>query len=90
MKIIDSIYGNFNIEPIFKLLIDTKEVQRLKHIHQGGASYLINPKWNITRYDHSIGVMLFIRFLGGRLPQICTKNIRILGLLNLIYSHIDT
>ncbi len=61
MMILDSIYGKFNVEPIFEELINTKEVQRLKNIHQGGASYLVNPKWNVTRYEHSIGTMIFIR-----------------------------
>lgn len=69
MKILDSIYGEFEIEPIFENLIKTKEVQRLKLIHQGGANYLINPKWNVTRYEHSIGTMLFIRLMGGTIEE---------------------
>ena len=65
MKITDSIYGEFKVEPILEELIKTKEVQRLKGIHQGGASYLINIEWNVTRYEHSVGTMLFIRIMGG-------------------------
>lgn len=86
MKIIDSIYGEFDIEPIFEELIKTKEVQRLKEIHQGGASYLVNSKWNITRYEHSVGTMLFIRLMGGSIEE------QIAGLLHDIshtaFSHV--
>ena len=69
MKVIDSIYGEFEIESVFEQLIRTKEVQRLKGVHQGGASYLINPKWNVTRYEHSIGTMLLTRLLGGSIEE---------------------
>ncbi|WP_195987612.1 HD domain-containing protein [Clostridium sp. D53t1_180928_C8] len=86
MKIIDTIYGEFNIESIFEELISTKEVQRLKNIHQGGASYLVNPKWNVTRYEHSIGTMIFIRSMGGSIEE------QIAGLLHDIshtaFSHV--
>lgn len=86
MKIIDSIYGEFEVEPIFELIINTKEVQRLKEIHKGGASYLINPKWNVTRYEHSIGTMIFIRLMGGSIEE------QIAGLLHDIshttFSHV--
>lgn len=69
MIIKDILYGEFQIEDIFKILINTKEIQRLKKIHQGGACFLVNPKWNITRYDHSIGTMLLIRLLGGSIEE---------------------
>ena len=86
MMILDSIYGKFNVEPIFEELINTKEVQRLKNIHQGGASYLVNPKWKVTRYEHSIGTMIFIRIMGGSIEE------QIAGLLHDIshtaFSHV--
>ena len=86
MKITDTIYGEFNIEPILEELINTKEVQRLKNIHQGGASYLINPKWNVTRYEHSVGAMLLIKLMGGSVEE------QIAGLLHDIshtaFSHV--
>lgn len=69
MKIKDEIYGEFVVEPVLEELINTKEVQRLKNIHQGGANYLVNPKWNVTRYEHSIGVMLFVRLMGGSIEE---------------------
>lgn len=89
MLINDYLYGKFTIEPIFQELINSNAVQRLKHIHQNGASYLINPNWNVSRYEHSIGVMLLIRKLGGSIEE------QIAGLLHDVshtaFSHvIDT
>lgn len=69
MKITDSIYGEYTVDPIFEELINTKEMQRLKKIHQGGASYLVNPMWNVTRYEHSVGTMLFVRMMGGSIEE---------------------
>lgn len=69
MKIKDILYGEFVIESVLEELINTKEVQRLKNIHQGGANYLVNPEWNVTRYEHSVGVMLFIRLMGGSIAE---------------------
>ncbi|NGQ96179.1 HD domain-containing protein [Brevibacillus sp. SYP-B805] len=67
-------------------LIRSAPVQRLKRIRQGGASYLVNPKWNVTRYEHSVGVMLLIRKLGGSLEE------QIAGLLHDVshtaFSHV--
>jgi uncharacterized protein len=82
----DDIYGVFEIESVLQELIRTSPIQRLKGIHQGGASYLVNPRWNVTRYEHSIGVMLLIRRLGGSLEE------QIAGLLHDVshtaFSHV--
>ncbi|WP_050613942.1 HD domain-containing protein [Bacillus testis] len=86
MNIYDELYGEYTIEPVLQRLIESKAVQRLKGIHQGGASYLVNPEWNVTRYEHSIGVMLLIRKLGGSLEE------QIAGLLHDVshtaFSHV--
>lgn len=86
MIISDSLYGDFKIEQVLEDLINSKPVQRLRGVHQGGASYLVNPKWNLTRYEHSVGVMLLIRTLGGSLEE------QIAGLLHDIshtaFSHV--
>lgn len=85
-KISDSIYGEFKIDNVLVDLINSYPVQRLKNIHQGGASYLVNKKWNLTRYDHSVGVMILIKLLGGSLEE------QIAGLLHDIshtaFSHV--
>ena len=40
MKINDRLYGEADLEPVLTDLIRSKAVQRLKGIHQGGASFL--------------------------------------------------
>ncbi|MEH6705334.1 MAG: HD domain-containing protein [Galbibacter orientalis] len=65
MKYIDKIYGEFEITGVIEELINTRVFQRLKKIHQGGAIFLVNPEINHTRFEHSIGVMLLIKKLGG-------------------------
>lgn len=86
MLIKDLVYGEFKIELVLEELINTEAIQRLKHIHQGGASYLVNPKWNVTRYEHSVGTMLFVRLMGGSIEE------QIAGLLHDIshtaFSHV--
>lgn len=86
MLVKDEIYGEYEVEAVFQDLIQSKPVQRLKGIHQGGASYLVNSKWNVTRYEHSIGVMLLIQRLGGSIEE------QIAGLLHDVshtsFSHV--
>lgn len=86
LVISDKIYGEFEVDKVIEELIISKAVQRLKGIHQGGASYLVNEKWNVTRYDHSIGVMLLIKKLGGTIEE------QIAGLLHDVshtaFSHV--
>lgn len=62
MIIHDRIYGICEIkEPVLIELIHAKPVQRLKKINQAGASQYLYPWKNITRYEHSIGVMLLLK-----------------------------
>lgn len=86
MVLSDNIYGEFEVDKVLEELILSKPVQRLKGVHQGGASYLVNEKWNVTRFDHSIGVMLLIKKLGGSVQE------QIAGLLHDIshtaFSHV--
>ncbi|KAF1677687.1 HD domain-containing protein [Bacillus sp. SKDU12] len=86
MEIHDDIYGKHHIDGVLEELIKSAPVQRLKGIYQGGASFLVNRKWNVTRYDHSIGVMLLIKKLGGTIEE------QIAGLLHDVshtaFSHV--
>lgn len=86
MKMTDPLYGTFEIEPVLVELIQSPLVSRLAHVHQGGSSYLVNPLWDLSRLDHSIGVMLFIRKFGGSLEE------QIAGLLHDVshtaFSHV--
>lgn len=86
MKINDYLYGEFELENVLEELINTKEIQRLHGVYQGGASFIVNKKWDVTRYEHSIGTMLLIRILGGSIEE------QIAGLLHDIshtaFSHV--
>lgn len=86
MLIKDELYGEYKLEKVLEELISSRPVQRLKGVHQGGASYLVNEKWNITRYEHSLGVMLLVRKLGGSVEE------QIAGLLHDVshtaFSHV--
>lgn len=63
--IADNLYGKFSISPLIDELINSRPFERLKRIHQGGGIFLVNPKLTLTRHEHSIGVMLLIKLLGG-------------------------
>ncbi|PHN04814.1 HD domain-containing protein [Flavilitoribacter nigricans] len=65
----DKIYGTFELTGVLEAIINTRVFQRLRRIHQGGAVFLLNPGINQTRYEHSIGVMLLIRKLGGTMES---------------------
>ncbi|KAA0765595.1 HD domain-containing protein [Bacillus sp. SH5-2] len=86
MIITDVLYGEFEVDPVVEDLIVSKPVQRLKGIHQNGASYLVNENWNVTRFDHSVGVMLLVKKLGGSVEE------QIAGLLHDVshtaFSHV--
>ncbi|BCC10668.1 TPA: HD domain-containing protein [Bacillus cereus] len=86
MFISDVLYGEFKVDPVVEELILSKSVQRLKGIHQTGASYLVNKEWNVTRFDHSVGVMLLVKKLGGSVEE------QIAGLLHDVshtaFSHV--
>ena len=86
MKYVDKIYGAFEFTGVIEQLIKTSIFQRLKKVHQAGAISFFQPKINHTRFDHSIGVMLLIKKLGGNMEE------QIAGLLHDIshtaFSHL--
>lgn len=67
--ITDEMYGTYQIEGILEELLFSQPVQRLKGVYQGGASYWVNEKWDVTRFEHSVGVMLLIKKLGGTIEE---------------------
>jgi uncharacterized protein len=70
MEINDRVYGKVIInEPVLIELINSRPVQRLKGINQAGASkYAIEGK-TVTRYEHSLGVMILLKKLGASLEE---------------------
>ena len=65
IKVTDLIYGTVELPQIFEDLLASKAMQRLNDIHHSGAIFLVNPAICHKRLEHSIGVMLLIRLLGG-------------------------
>ncbi len=83
----DDVYGTQSIhEPALIDLLQSSAVTRLKGIHQGGSAYMVRRGRDTTRFEHSVGVMLLIRLLGGSLYE------QIAGLLHDVshtaFSHV--
>lgn len=52
----DDIYGNIELEGVYKKLVQSDDFQRLKDIIQTGTSYLQYPQMiDENRFDHSVG-----------------------------------
>lgn len=87
MFISDRVYGEREIEDdVLLALIASAPVQRLKRINQAGASqYIIHGK-DVSRYEHSIGVLLLLRGLHASIEE------QIAGLLHDVahtaFSHV--
>jgi len=65
IQINDVFFGRTELPGIFEDLLNSPAVNRLSRIHQNGAIFLVNPDISHSRLEHSIGVMLLIRRLGG-------------------------
>ena len=87
MKVNDRVYGQINItEPVLLELIKSKPLQRLKEINQAGASKYVTVNKTVSRYEHSLGVMILLKILGASLEE------QIAGLLHDVphtaFSHV--
>ena len=86
MIVNDAVYGKIKFDDAIANIIETKPLQRLKHIHQGGAVFLAYPNISTSRFEHSIGVCHLIGILGGNQKE------QIAGLLHDIshtaFSHV--
>ena len=67
MLIKDMLYGEVLInESIIKDLMNTKPFQRLKDINQyGGVNFVFPDKYQVTRFEHSIGVWHVLKTVGA-------------------------
>ena len=61
----DFLYGKMELPEVFSDLLKTDALKRLSGIHQSGAIFLVNPDICHSRLEHSIGVAMLIRMLGG-------------------------
>ncbi|MBI5221579.1 MAG: HD domain-containing protein, partial [Candidatus Magasanikbacteria bacterium] len=66
----DRIYGQIEIiEPVILELLKTPQMERLKRVHQQGNYFIPFPEFDITRFEHSIGVMFLLRHFGAALAE---------------------
>ncbi|MFQ5401320.1 MAG: HD domain-containing protein [Anaerolineae bacterium] len=70
MRVEDPVYGPADIiEPVLLALIESPAVQRLTQILQHGISGLIGITAPITRFDHSLGVMILVSRLRASVEE---------------------
>ena len=60
----DPIHGSIELSEAEVKLLDTPQMQRLRNIKQNGLCYLVYPALNLTRFEHSLGVMHLAGKLG--------------------------
>lgn len=54
-RIRDPIHGYIDVEPAVLAVLDTPEVQRLRHVRQLGTANLVYPGANHSRFEHVLG-----------------------------------
>jgi HD superfamily phosphohydrolase len=70
MEVNDGVLGKQQIlDPLLVELADSLPVQRLKGVALAGALPLVSPLRNITRFDHSVGVMLLLQKYNASLEE---------------------
>lgn len=70
MNLEDRIYGPADIvEPVLVDLIESAPLQRLKGVLQHGVTALIGITHPVSRFEHTLGVMLLLRRLGAPLEE---------------------
>ncbi len=70
MLIHDAVYGSHHLhEPVLIEVLHSAALQRIQGVHVSGASFLVREKRDVSRYEHSVGVTLLIRILGGSVQE---------------------
>ncbi|MFH0971635.1 MAG: HD domain-containing protein [Candidatus Micrarchaeota archaeon] len=68
MKIIrDAIHSNIELNELELAILDTPQMQRLRHIRQLALTYLVYPSASHTRFEHSLGTFHLTKLLSDRL-----------------------
>jgi HD superfamily phosphohydrolase/uncharacterized protein YwgA len=80
----DPLHGHIPISHLESLLINTREVQRLRRIQQLGLADISFPGANHTRYEHSIGTMHVGNIIARELEldDLDVQKVRVAGLLH--------
>lgn len=70
-EIRDPVHGFITLNETEQRVIDTRPLQRLKHIHQLAMTYQVYPGATHKRFEHSLGVME----LAGRAFDVVTNSV---------------
>jgi HD superfamily phosphohydrolase len=66
----DRVLGRQEVSEVLLLeILSSNALERLKSVHQAGGSFLVRAGRDGTRFEHSVGVALLIRLLGGSLEE---------------------
>ena len=66
----DRVYGVVEVkEPVLIELMKSKAMHRLKGINQHSTLVFYDHKYNISRYEHSVGVMILLKKLNAPLKE---------------------
>lgn len=66
----DRVYGNYTIDNSLLIeLVSSRPVQRLKYIASAGITPYILPNRDVSRYEHSVGVMKLLIDLDASLEE---------------------
>jgi len=78
LRIQDRIYPDFDIDdPLIEEVVASRPFQRLRHVNQYGGVDLVFPgRYQVTRYEHSLGVWRVLRELGAE------RDVQVAGLLH--------
>jgi len=87
MIITDKVYGKQNVDDgLIVELLSSPELERLKGVGQYGTWYLLDKKFDTTRFEHSFGVYYLLKHFGA------AEDERVAGLLHDInhtaFSHV--
>jgi uncharacterized protein len=63
----DPVHGYISVDEKILPLLDSPQVQRLRHIRQLGFSNMVYPGANHTRFEHSLGTMHLAGILAKRM-----------------------
>ncbi len=68
-EIRDAVHGFVELDEFDRAVLDSRPLQRLRHVHQLALSYLVYPGASHKRFEHSLGVME----LAGRIFDTVTR-----------------
>lgn len=88
MKFEDKLYTEISIQnPIIESLVYTKPFQRLKEINQyGGVNFVFPDKYQVSRFEHSLGVYNVLNTLGADLEVLVAGLLHDVG--HTAFSHL--